>query len=125
MARKTARDAEATPERMAKLPVWARNHIADLVRERDEATRQYLEQFDSQTPTRVTYGDHYNNPRYLRDDGHDSVRFNIDEHRWVELAPVRNKDRHYGEPDVKITASTGMVILPQVSNVIGVRVMDR
>lgn len=114
---------EITPERMKRLPVWAREHIADLTRERDKAVRRYLAQFDSQEVTAISYGDHYRNPRYLPDDQYASVRITLDDVRWIELSRVTGTT--HGDPDVRLRSSGFGVlsIQPEVANSVGIRIL--
>lgn len=42
---------KVTPDRLRVLPVWAQEHIEDLLRERDTAVRQLEEYLDNQTPS--------------------------------------------------------------------------
>lgn len=46
-----------TPEQIAKLPKWARDHITNIERERDVSVRALNEFQDSQTPSGIYYDD--------------------------------------------------------------------
>jgi len=48
---------DATPERIAKLPVWAREHLASLERERDRAVAAHRAYLDSQTESNIWFRD--------------------------------------------------------------------
>lgn len=112
-----------TDREVKSLPVWAQDRLVDLRRALATATEKYDEQFDSQTPTRVIYGDVYNNPRYLPDNGTARVRIGVKdsggEDSWVDFArrvPVDKDQREYAE----IVCMGTMHLSPQASNVIRV-----
>lgn len=117
-------------ERVAKLPVWAREYIARLERQRADAEDKHRELFDSQNVSTVTYGDQYHNPRYLPDGRRDPVRYTLPDSRdrqdWIEMLPG-GSDRvgYYGDPDFILRGSDGFVILPQSSNSVGIRLLRR
>lgn len=48
---------EITPEQLAKLPAWARSHIANLQRERIDAVRALNDYCDDQTESPFRYWD--------------------------------------------------------------------
>jgi hypothetical protein len=52
---------EATPERIAKLPAWAREHITRLERRADEATDAVEAYLDNQTESNIWFDDHVGN----------------------------------------------------------------
>lgn len=116
-------------ERIAKLPSWARNYIADLERERDRALRARKELQDTEDRlSGVSYGSgssgssEIGERRYLPADRHASFRYEIegDEDRWIELIPSYNN----GSYDLQVRANDSVLFSPIASNVLGIRLND-
>ena len=88
-----------TPEKIAKLPKWAQEHITDLERRQKAAETHFREHIDSQTPSDIFYdeyvgvGEHSDNfTRYVQTNRitikHDGVRLDIllrPEDKGIEL----------------------------------------
>ena len=106
-------------ERLARLPVWARDHIADLQRDLDAVIRrkQELEEervtnLGAENNARVTWellmeGEH-GLPRYA------NVRFHIDRDHGVHVTMRWNES----EDAIDINASEPLVIRPIATNLI-------
>lgn len=60
--------AEATDERIAKLPKWAQEHLRDLTRERDNAEKKLAAYIDDQTESRIYFTDRDGNKVYLNEE---------------------------------------------------------
>lgn len=113
-------------ERLAKLPSWARNYIADLKRDRDSALRAQKDLADTEDRSSgVSYGfggSGLGERRYLPFDEHASYRYEIegDEDRWIELVPSYNN----GSYDLQLRAPDSVLFSPIASNVLGIRLND-
>lgn len=118
-------------ERVAKLPAWAREYIGRLERRTEDAESKYAALFDAQEITRVSYGDQYQNRRYLPDARHHSVRFTLDPapgpaNHWIELLPASDeRNGYFGDPDIIVRGSDGFVVVPQASNSVGLKLIRR
>jgi hypothetical protein len=92
-------DTKPTAEKIAKLPKWAQEHIADLERRQRNAETHYREYVDSQTPSHIFYEEYVNVgeksehfTRFVQTDRitvkHDGVRLDIllrPEDKGIEL----------------------------------------
>lgn len=109
--------------RVDKLPKWAQEYIASLERTTLFAMRNAADLQDAQEPTSVTYGDHYDNPRYLQDGT--TVRFHLADGEWIDVRAAipegRGASSHLDRDEqIVVTGSNQLRIAPGVSNVIGV-----
>lgn len=114
--------------RINKLPKYAQDYIGALERHAEFAVRQHAELTDSQEKTALTYGDHYDNPKYLPEGS--SVRIAVGDRDWIEVRPVVRTRRlvatHLDRDYQAIITTSGMLVLsPGSSNVIGVSTTDR
>lgn len=105
------------------LPVWAQERLKDHRRTAEEAVKAYEAQFDSQEPTRIAYGDVYDNPRYLPDGQYNRISIRLDEegtepHSGVWFDVTRKTDVQSGAAYLEITAGRGISSVPQASNVL-------
>lgn len=111
-----------TDREVKSLPVWAQDRLIDLRRAKESAEAKYKDQFDSQEVTRVTYGDVFNNARYLPDDGYARVRVGVTdlEGKEARVDICRRTDRTDGTgPEyVEISTSGSVFVMPQASNVL-------
>ena len=123
-----------TPEQIAKLPRWARDHIKNLEWAATEAKRDHKSLFDSQEKTGLIYGtigNIYDNPKYLEDGPYSYVRFYMNGHipdpdkraegDWIELCRSEAYDpdtnRRIISPDtMEIRSSRSFAIHPKSSN---------
>lgn len=111
---------DPTPEQLAKLPKWARDHIALLTMKMTEA-EQRLEARQSQEPTRVFVPDYTRNRgEYLPDNS--LIRFWPVSGKRCDI-DVTSYNCEPGEVEVR-TGLTRLVVLPCSSNVVRVRVFN-
>jgi hypothetical protein len=135
--------------RMAKLPKWAREHIADLQREANEANRRADDLLLSQTPTSVVMDkglDMGDNPLFLDDAEFTSILYymngdmvqpgvrnrSVDEKRLQIRRGGHQGSRNWSEiePDrITVTALGGrrplIQVEPKMANEIIIHWVDR
>lgn len=111
----------APDPRTEKLPRWAQDYIDKLERYATFAERQHAELRDSQEQTRITHGDHYDNPRYLPNN--DTIRFHSadDDTDWIEVG----FDRKQANSGIKgaqiiVRGSDSLKLMPGVTAVVGI-----
>ena len=117
---------DATPEKIAKLPKWAQEHIEKLSLECGAAVAERAKVLDAQTPSDIYYGGFTDSGRkYVQSDEITFV-IGIQMHGgkpWPTEISVRI---HNGKLRLMGTGVCGTLqIIPHVSNVIEVGVFDR
>ena len=112
-------------QKIAKLPAWARNYIADLERRTAQAEQDREALRDQDGPTTVVYGDVYGNPRFLPDGPHDHVRFYLtpgSKEHWIDFG---RRPNFVGEQvQVHVRSSDSMAVFPLGANTIGVSLVE-
>ena len=117
MARQTD---DRSPERIAKLPVWAQDFIGGLERSVAYHKRR-AEEIAQELPSNVCF-DVYDDagPKFLPNDSQVAFLLTGDPEDWQNRVLVRIRD---GE--LEIQAGDGLYVKPQVSNVISVGIVKR
>lgn len=115
---------------ISKLPKWALTLITDLTRERDDAAAALQAHLDTQTPTPIFVEEHITIggqsmlfKRYIQDTR--EITFDLTE-KGKRRSEITVRINHANPHELHIHSSwDGLIILPQVSNVVTVRTNGR
>ena len=118
-----------TPDKIAKLPKWARDHIAQLERERHDAVRELRDatsgslvdpRYQKFNTTQLG-GDPFWLPQYGR------ISYASDPEAWDGFAELEITDDRHGEPGIEVRTSRDgyLTVTPVTGNVIRVALRPR
>lgn len=119
-------DSSPSPEQIAKLPKWARDHIQRIERERDGAVCERKRTLDSQTSSPIYYGGFMDSgKKFIQTD---EVTFTIGqqvygEHQWPKEIRARIQNGRLRLMGAGVCGT--LEIIPNCSNVIEIGILDR
>lgn len=112
-------------ERIEAQPLYIQDYIRNLETALDNSMLETRELAEQQTPTRVQYGDVWNNPKYLPDDkfarvqigvtaDEDKVTEDMREPDWIQVS--RNVNEVTGKITLQVIGSSSLYVLPSSNN---------